>query len=298
MRADAHARPRHEGRPPEGGQSCRPSDRGRQLPLFWRSWRRACVAIAVLVAGLALPGCQSTDAPANAATEEEEQSVDYPPLQTVPPRPQLSYTVQQQRQIVEALIADRENARYTDQVIRYRSGLSSLPPPPTPPAPVAVGPVQPAAEPSAKPEPPLTEQETLADFLRALRRQFQSDEPEPAPPVSVIDAPSPESAGQAPMPPARSAVAARLAERPDPVGQLLDDTVAQAPLPPDQSAVTARLAATDQARAAAPLPAPRPATLLAPPPTKPVLPVSAPTGRRPVDGGSASGPQVAVKAMS
>ena len=57
-------------------------------------------------------------------------SAGYPLLQSVPPRPQLSYTVQQQREIVEALIADRENARYTSQVVRHRSGLSSLPPPP------------------------------------------------------------------------------------------------------------------------------------------------------------------------
>ncbi len=251
------------------------------------------------MAGLALPGCQSTDTPATAGPPAENaQSAGYPPLQTVPPRPQLSYTVQQQRQIVEALVADRENARYTDQVIRYRSGLSSLPPPPGPPP--AAGPVEPAAEPSAKPEPALTEEETLADFLRALRRQIQSDDPEPAPAPTPAapQAPSAENTGVAPMPPARSAVAARLAQRPDPVGQLLDDTVAQAPLPPDQSAVTARLAATDQLRAAAPLPAPRPAILLAPPPVKPILPVSAPGSRRPADGGSATGPQVTAKATS
>ena len=55
----------------------------------------------------------------------------------MPPRPQLSYTVEQHRAIVDGLVADRENARYTDQVIRYRSGQSSLPPPPAPPAAVA-----------------------------------------------------------------------------------------------------------------------------------------------------------------
>jgi outer membrane protein OmpA-like peptidoglycan-associated protein len=53
----------------------------------------------------------------------------YPSLHTVPPRPQLSYPVEQRRAIVDGLVADRENARYTSEVIRYRSGLSSMPPP-------------------------------------------------------------------------------------------------------------------------------------------------------------------------
>lgn len=57
----------------------------------------------------------------------------YPSLHTVPPRPQLSYTVEQRRAIVDGLIADRENARYSNQVVRYRTGLSGLPPPDAPP---------------------------------------------------------------------------------------------------------------------------------------------------------------------
>ena len=52
----------------------------------------------------------------------------YPSLHTVPARPQLSYTVEQRRAIVDMLIADRANARYTEEVARYRAGLSSEPP--------------------------------------------------------------------------------------------------------------------------------------------------------------------------
>ena len=67
----------------------------------------------------------------------------------MPPRPQLSYSVQQRRAIVDGLVADREHARYTEQVVRYRTGRSSLPPPPAPP-PVVVPdvPVEPAATPA------------------------------------------------------------------------------------------------------------------------------------------------------
>ena len=186
MHHDARARPRNDGRSPKRG-SCRPSVRGRQLRLpamsAWRSWRPDHVTrtqstwtwvAAALLVGLALPGCQemgddratASSDPAPVATAPAEAG--YPPLQSVPPRPQLSYTVQQQRQIVEALIADRENARYTGQVVRHRSGLSSLPPPPTPPEPAPPVDLDARRSPRPAPEPSLAEQETLVDFLGAL----------------------------------------------------------------------------------------------------------------------------------
>jgi hypothetical protein len=257
----------------------------------------------------------------------------YPPLQSVPPRPQLSYTVQQQRQIVEALIADRENARYTSQVVRHRSGLSSLPPPPEPPEPAPPIPAEPgvASQNGAVPERSLSEQETLVDFLGALffgepdpaepaepDGSSESGVPESAPPPDALDRsgdqePAPAAAGpsappseanvdQVPVPPARSAVAARLAAGPDVIDQLVDETVPQAPLPPGQPALAARLAARDASdveEATVPLPAPRPAPARpagvalqgglanpanppAPPPTKPILPVSVPMPPKPV----------------
>jgi hypothetical protein len=258
----------------------------------------------------------------------------YPPLQSVPPRPQLSYTVQQQRQIVEALIADRENARYTSQVVRHRSGLSSLPPPPEPPEPAPPVPAEPAvaSQDDAVPERSLSEQETLVDFLGALffgepdpaepaepdgsselgvpesaappDTLDRSDDQEAAPAAAgPSDPPSEATVDQAPVPPARSAVAARLAAGPDVIDKLVDETVPQAPLPPGQPALAARLAATDAIgadKARVPVPAPRPATarpagatlkgrladsasLPAPPPIKPSLPVSAPLPPIPVE---------------
>jgi hypothetical protein len=80
---------------------------------------------------LGLASCQDVaerSAPAEGAAAEP----GYPSLHTVPPRPQLSYTVEQRRAIVDGLIADRENARYSSAVVRYRAGLSSLPPPAAP----------------------------------------------------------------------------------------------------------------------------------------------------------------------
>lgn len=48
----------------------------------------------------------------------------YPSVATVPPKPQLSYTVEQKRAIVDALVADQKNARYTGEVVRHRSGVN------------------------------------------------------------------------------------------------------------------------------------------------------------------------------
>jgi hypothetical protein len=262
-------------------------------------------------------------APADALAE-----AGYPPLQSVPPRPQLSYTVQQQRQIVEALIADRENARYTSQVVRHRSGLSSLPPPPTPPEPAAPMTVEPAiaSRDGIRPERRLADQETLVEFLGALLfdepatvpdaalpdppdrasepEELSSATPEALPDLLDGDAPEPTATagateptadakvGQAPLPPARSAVAARLAAGPDVIDALVDQSVPQTPLPPGQSALAARLAAAEQidAPAPAPLPAPRPAMVRsadaavpAPPPVKPLVPVSSSMPPRPAE---------------
>src|SRR5918996_567871 len=70
----------------------------------------------------------------------------YPSLHTVPPRPQLSYTIEQRRTIVDRLIADRANARYSSDVVRYRAGLSSLPPPAAPALAVPLEPEPEAAD--------------------------------------------------------------------------------------------------------------------------------------------------------
>ena len=77
---------------------------------------------------IVLASCQDVaDDPAQGEAVTFEPG--YPSLHTVPPRPQLSYPVEQRRAIVDQLVADRENARYTDEVVRYRAGLSSQPPP-------------------------------------------------------------------------------------------------------------------------------------------------------------------------
>jgi hypothetical protein len=123
----------------------------------------ACLAL-VVVGVLALAGCQRVAEPAPpdqmGTTAATANDTAYPSLYTVPPRPKLSYNVEQRRAIVDGLIADRANARYTDQVVRYRTGRSTLPPPPAPPPVVAEAVPDTTAEPGAAGEPASSSPET------------------------------------------------------------------------------------------------------------------------------------------
>jgi outer membrane protein OmpA-like peptidoglycan-associated protein len=109
---------------------------------------------------VALAACQNVDEGTTSTETVAREPAGYPSLHTVPLRPQLSYTVEQQRAIVDGLIADRENARYTSEVVRYRTGLSSMPPPdprelaalPLVPEPEGDASPAPAAEPSGRPD--------------------------------------------------------------------------------------------------------------------------------------------------
>ncbi len=102
---------------------CRTANRGR--------CRTAPTALAVAALALALAGC--TVGP-DTGPDPEVDTADYPALTTVPPRPRLSYSVEQRREIASALISDRANARYNREVARYEGGLSEQPPPGSAPA--------------------------------------------------------------------------------------------------------------------------------------------------------------------
>ncbi|MGH6900778.1 MAG: hypothetical protein ACREJ5_30200, partial [Geminicoccaceae bacterium] len=101
---------------------------------------------------MVLASCQDL-AGGPARTDTVAAAQPYPSLHTVPPRPQLSYPVEQRRAIVDRLIADRENARYTSAVIRYRTGLSSMPPPEPETLPDTLAAVPPEVDPEARGTP-------------------------------------------------------------------------------------------------------------------------------------------------
>lgn len=96
-----------------------------------------------MTAVLALSACASGGSDKRADTivdqivTEESQgtapaSKTFPDLRDVPPRPNLTYTPEQRRQIQQGLVADEQYARYTSQILRAGDG-APLPPPPEPP---------------------------------------------------------------------------------------------------------------------------------------------------------------------
>jgi hypothetical protein len=161
--------PPHE-RPGDG-----PPPRARSFRRSRAAGQRLALAGA-LTSVVALSACQWFDGDPPASAREQLNLAPaapgdaYPSLHSVPPRAQLSYSVEQRRAIVDGLIADRENARYTDQVVRYRSGQSSLPPPPAPPHDVAAVDTEGLLEPD-----PAAQVEDAADEQPPLPSPFDDD---------------------------------------------------------------------------------------------------------------------------
>lgn len=58
-----------------------------------------------------------------------------PYLHEVPQRPRPGFTAEERRELGNALLADREVARWEGEQLRFRTGKTALPPPPEPPPP-------------------------------------------------------------------------------------------------------------------------------------------------------------------
>lgn len=180
--------------------------------------QHCCVPYAVALMLLVLVGC-SRGGGEDASPATPAAPATYPDLASVPQRPHLSYSVEQRRAIADALIADRENARYRQAELDYATGRSSLPPPPSPPSPGTSDAESPA--PAAAPKPPpagdaeiarayvdeaLTNAQDdgdLKDFMDRLQR----------PPPDMA---GPETVDEALTPPEQQAAASPAAERPRP----------------------------------------------------------------------------------
>ena len=84
------------------------------------------------------------------------EASDYPNLATVPPPPERALTAAERQKLTQSLIADRTNARHTDE--QLRAGFSSVaaPPPPPPGEPGAQPEQAAAASPPSSTSPPST----------------------------------------------------------------------------------------------------------------------------------------------
>ena len=198
------------------------------------------------------------------------EAADYPNLASVPPPPNRALTAAEREKLTQSLIADRTNAKYSDE--RLRAGFPAVsapaPPPPPPPVPEAVNPApakpgESVAAPSAPaPAPAAASGEAPAAPAppgeQGLRKS--GEPPEPGPMESSLE-----------MPKVRST--------PNP------EQVQAAPPPPyPMPAPTATSAASETARlpsppAPAPLPPALDSTAYQPPPLPPVLAPLASSGR-------------------
>jgi outer membrane protein OmpA-like peptidoglycan-associated protein len=187
-------------------------------PLLRCGMARQCRRLVACGLMLGLVACGELGAEPDAAT----MAAPPPELADVPPRPRLTYSVEQRRQIAEALIADRDNARYDRAAVRYELGLDLLPPAGARPPRVAEPEPPPGGVPvlpdELAPRPPvpgggalaeaLVNQQLVAErnngelqnFLRILERQRALDRQLAAAGLSRPADPWPEPLPGAPSP--------------------------------------------------------------------------------------------------
>src|SRR5690349_7389262 len=132
------------------------------------------------------------------------EASDYPNLATVPPPPVRALTAAEREKLTQSLIADRANARHTDEQLRAGFPAVAAPPPPLPgdagsqpeqvAAPAAVTPMpsttvpsttvtenSAAAERPARPQAPAPSGSTLASTAIAASAAEKPPAPVPAP---------------------------------------------------------------------------------------------------------------------
>ncbi len=143
------------------GESCAGCDTERRTRLLLRR-----LAVVALLLGLAacnpvdtwrdLTGVSRNDPDPDTTPNTKNlaagEASDYPNLATVPPPPVRALTAAEREKLTQSLIADRANARHTDE--QLRAGFSSVAAaPPPPPGEPGAPPEQDAAAPPSSPTP-------------------------------------------------------------------------------------------------------------------------------------------------
>jgi len=144
------------------------------------------------------------------------ETTDYPNLATVPPPPNRALTAAEREKLTQSLIADRTNAKYSDEKLRAGFPAVSAPAPPPPPPPVPVTPDEAQAKPTTAPAPPSpaptvspdtggTAGKTAASPGQGLRKSGEPAEPPPMESSldvpNVRSVPNPEQVQSSPPPP-------------------------------------------------------------------------------------------------
>ncbi len=185
------------------------------------------------------------------------EAADYPNLASVPPPPNRALTAAEREKLTQSLIADRTNAKYSDERLRagFPAVAAAAPPPAPPPVPEVVNaapgkPGESAASPPAPlpaPAPAPTSAEAPAAPVPAAGQGLRKsgEPPEPGPMESSLEmpkvrsTPNPEQVQAAP--PSPYPMPAPTATNAPPVTPRLQSPPAPAPLPaaPDSTAYQA-----------------------------------------------------------
>src|SRR5215469_8437252 len=132
------------------------------------------------------------------------EASDYPNLATVPPPPERALTQAEREKLTQSLIADRTNAKYSDEKLRAGFPAVSAPaPPPPPPVPEATDAGQaktaadasPSAPPAAAPSPASGETPAATASSSGPDSRTASDKANPAPEQGL------RKSGEPPEPP-------------------------------------------------------------------------------------------------
>jgi outer membrane protein OmpA-like peptidoglycan-associated protein len=94
------------------------------------------------------------------------EASDYPNLATVPPPPERALTAAEREKLTQSLIADRTNARHTDEQLRAGFSPVAAPPPP-PPGEPGTQPEQVAAAPPPSPTPDVSAPQAMRSAASA-----------------------------------------------------------------------------------------------------------------------------------
>jgi outer membrane protein OmpA-like peptidoglycan-associated protein len=119
------------------------------------------------------------------------EATDYPNLATVPPPPNRALTGAEREKLAQSLIADRTNAKYSDEKLRAGfPAVSAPPPPPPPPVPPVTDEAQakPASDAAPSVTPPITSVDAGKTAVPTGLRK-SGEPPEPPPMESSLEVP-------------------------------------------------------------------------------------------------------------
>lgn len=197
-------------------------------------------------------GSSSSRTAAQASTTDtrmsEAQAKAAPNLATVPGRPTRASTPAERQALTQGLVADRENAKYTDDDLQPRTAQAiapaarPAPPVTTPPAPAAAAPAPAAPSPptAAAAAPPRPAAASAASPAPAPASQTAQPVPPPPPPTmpQVASPPPRTAAPAAPSAPPPSPAAARVASPAPPAATPASPPASRPPAPAAAQATT------------------------------------------------------------